>query len=221
MPFSPHPSVAAVLVGAGPATDKAYRAVLDAVVSGSARSGELLSEVDVAAVLGMSRTPVRAAFVRLAGEGLLTLYPRRGAVVVPPDDRQDRDLLETRLMFETTAVGWAVAAGLPAGLADELRNCLSGQDATAEDDVLGFARADRALHEAVVTAAGNTVAGGLFAQTGPRLLRLIHRVAERDVGTRRRLAAEHARLVDLLLAGNAPGYTELLRTHVQEAHGVH
>jgi DNA-binding GntR family transcriptional regulator len=83
VPFSLHESAASVLLGAEPATPKAYRVVLGVVVAGDSAPGELLSEVDVAAVLGMSRTPVRAAFVQLAAEGLITLNPRRGAVVTP------------------------------------------------------------------------------------------------------------------------------------------
>jgi DNA-binding GntR family transcriptional regulator len=220
VPFRSHPSVAEVLAGDLPASEKAYRAVLDAVVSGAAPASSLISEGEVAAELGMSRTPVRTAFTRLAAEGLLVLHPKRGAVVTALDDAEARDLLDTRLMFETTAVGWLAARGRPGELEPRLRESLAEQERTWRDDALAFARADRALHEAVVAAAGNAVATGLFAQTGPQLLRLIHRVAAADAGTRRRLADEHARLAELVLAGDVDGYAGVLQAHVEGGHRV-
>jgi DNA-binding GntR family transcriptional regulator len=213
--FRPHPSAAAVLERDAPATEKAYQVVLSAVVAATAAPGELLSEVDVAAELGLSRTPVRTAFVRLASEGLLTLYPRRGAVVTPVDDEQARDLLDTRFMFETTAVGWLAERGVPDGLRPTLDRCLAEQERAVDGDPLAFAGADRAFHEAVVAGTGNRVAADLFEATGPRLLRLIHRVADRSTATRRRLADEHARLAELALRADASGYTTLLRDHVR------
>jgi DNA-binding GntR family transcriptional regulator len=218
VPFLSPPTVVGVLAADLPASEKAYRAVLDAVVSGAAPASSLVSEGEVAAALGMSRTPVRAAFLRLEAEGLLDLHPKRGAVVRALEEAEARDLLDTRLMFETTAVGWLAGRGVPAGLETTLRGFLSEQERALDDDVLGFARADRALHEAVVAAAGNGVATRLFAQTGPRLLRLIHRAAARDAGTRRRFADEHARLVDLVLSGDADGYAAVLRAHVEGGH---
>jgi DNA-binding FadR family transcriptional regulator len=123
-------------------------------------------------------------------------------------------------LYDTPAGGWVAARARPGALEPRLRESLAEQERTWGDDALGFARADRALHEAVVAAAGNTVATGLFAQTGPRLLRLIHRVAAADAGTRRRLADEHARLAELVLAGDVEGYAGVLRAHVEAGHRV-
>jgi DNA-binding GntR family transcriptional regulator len=207
-----------LLTGApAPATDRAYLAVLDAVVSGTAAPGALLSEVEMAGHLGLSRTPVRAAFVRLAAEGLLTLYPRRGAVVTALEGAQSRDLLETRVMLETTAVRWLAEGGVPQDLGTRLRHCLTEQERAAAGDSLAFAKADQALHDAVVAAPGNRVAAELFTLCGPRLLRLLHRAAERGADVRRRLVDEHAELAGLALAADADGYAALLRRHV----GVH
>mgnify|MGYP001027199435 FL=1 len=66
---------------------RAYQTTKDQILSGVVRGGQLLSEVEVAASLGVSRTPVHEAFLRLAAEDLLELLPRRGAVVVPVPPR--------------------------------------------------------------------------------------------------------------------------------------
>jgi DNA-binding GntR family transcriptional regulator len=174
--------------------------------------GRLLTEGGVADALGMSRTPVREAFLRLEVEGLLALYPKRGAIVAAPGDAEARDLLQTRAMFETTAVKWIAERGAPADLRDTLRGHVERQAAAA--DALEFARADRALHEAVVAAGGNAIALALFEQTGPRLLRHWHQLAE-SAEERRRLLAEHGRLVEMVVAGDVEGYAALLGSHTE------
>ena len=65
------------------AKDRALDYVKTQVLTGAFPGGELISEGEVATALGMSRTPVREAFLRLEAEGLLRLYPQRGALVVP------------------------------------------------------------------------------------------------------------------------------------------
>src|ERR1700759_5486596 len=100
MSFTPHASLAHVLALEGPAADKAYRAVLDAIAAGSAPAGTLLTEGQGAEAIGMRRTPVREAFLRLSTEGLLELYPKRGAVVTAPSQAEIDQLLQVRSMFE-------------------------------------------------------------------------------------------------------------------------
>lgn len=216
MSFTPHASVASVLDGEGPAADKAYRVVLDAIAAGSAPAGTLLTEGLVAETIGMSRTPVREAFLRLSTEGLLELYPKRGAIVSAPSHAETDELLEVRAMFETSAVAWMAARGVPAELEGTLRGHLDAQAGAA--DALEFARSDRALHEAIVAAGANSIANALFAQTGPRLLRYWHRPAER-AEDRARMAAEHGELVELVLAADAPGFAAKLDQHIDGVRG--
>jgi DNA-binding GntR family transcriptional regulator len=214
MSFTPHPSLDRVLSLDGPAADKAYRAVLDAISAGSAPAGTLLTEGQVAEAIGMSRTPVREAFLRLSTEGLLELYPKRGAVVTAPTQAEINELLQVRSMFERSAVEWIAARGVPDGLEATLRGHLEAQAAATE--TLDFARSDRDLHEAIVAAGGNSIATALFAQTGPRLLRYWHAAAAApDVFER--FAAEHGELVELVLAGDAAGFAAKLDQHVAGA----
>ncbi len=215
MSFTPHPSLDHVLTSLdGPAADKAYRAVLDAIAAGSVPAGTLLTEGEVAEAIGMSRTPVREAFLRLNTEGLLELYPKRGAVVTAPTQAEIEQLLQVRAMFEKSAVGWMASRGVPEGLETALRGHLAAQAAATE--TLDFARSDRDLHEAIVAAGGNEIATSLFRQTGPRLLRYWHTTAAAPDVTRR-LAAEHSTLVDLVLAGDAPGFAANLDQHLAGA----
>src|SRR3954452_18206825 len=99
MSFTPHSSLDRVLALEGPAADKAYRAVLDAIAAGSAPAGMLLNEGEVAEGMGMSRRPVLEAFLRLSTEGLLELYPKRGAVVTASTQAEVDEVLQVRAMF--------------------------------------------------------------------------------------------------------------------------
>jgi DNA-binding GntR family transcriptional regulator len=216
MSFTPHASLDRVLALDGPAADKAYRAVLDSIVAGSVMAGTLLTEGQVAEAIGMSRTPVREAFLRLSTEGLLDLYPKRGAIVTAPSRAEVDELLAVRAMFEKQAVAWVAERGVPADLEATLRGHLETQAGTA--DPLEFARSDRGLHEAIVAASGNSIAHDLFAQTGPRLLRYWHEPVV-QAGPRERIAAEHGRLVELVLAADAPGFAAALDAHLAGVRG--
>jgi DNA-binding GntR family transcriptional regulator len=214
MSFTPHSSLDRVLTLDGPAADKAYRAVLDAIAAGSVPAGTLLTEGEVATAIGMSRTPVREAFLRLNTEGLLELYPKRGAVVSAPSQEETDQLLQVRAMFEKSAVEWMAARGVPADLEATLRGHLAEQMAATE--TLDFARSDRDMHEAIVAAGGNEIAASLFAQTGPRLLRYWHTAAQRP-DVLERFADEHRELVDLVLAGDAARFAAKLDEHLAGA----
>ena len=79
-----------------------------ALLAGEFLPGEELSLTEIAARMGVSRTPVREAFQALAAEGLLELRMNRGAVVVGIDEKFIRDHFELRLLLECEAVKRAV-----------------------------------------------------------------------------------------------------------------
>ena len=86
------------------ATEQAYAYAKERILDGRFAGGELISEGDVATGVGLSRTPVREAFLRLESEGLLRLYPKRGALVVPVSAAEVHAVMETRLLVERFAV---------------------------------------------------------------------------------------------------------------------
>jgi DNA-binding GntR family transcriptional regulator len=80
------------------ATERAYAFAKQRILDGRFAGGELISEGDVAAGVNLSRTPVREAFLRLESEGLLKLFPKRGALVVPVSAAEVEHVMETRLV---------------------------------------------------------------------------------------------------------------------------
>ena len=132
------------------AKDRAHEYVKRQVLTGAFPGGELISEGEVAGALGMSRTPVREAFLRLEAEGLLRLYPQRGALVVPVSSEEARAVIEARLVLEQFAArkvigrGAAVRASVFERLSAELQR---QRDAADNADWEEFSDADRAFHD--------------------------------------------------------------------------
>src|ERR1700744_1417223 len=136
-------------VSRGAAKDRAHDYVKRQVLTGAFPGGELISEGEVAAALGMSRTPVREAFLRLEAEGLLRLYPQRGALVVPVSSEEARAVIEARLVLEQFAAGKVIGRGAAVcalvfeRLAGELRR---QHDAPAQPHLGGVLGGDRPFH---------------------------------------------------------------------------
>src|SRR5918997_5888236 len=92
------------------AKDRAYEFTKGRVLDSTFPGGDLITEGEVADALGMSRTRVREAFLRLEGEGLLRLYPKRGALVVPVSAAEVEEVLETRMVVERFAFAKVIRA---------------------------------------------------------------------------------------------------------------
>ncbi len=104
----------AFLAGAAGALPSRTVAVLEAIkhaiLTGELKAGQPLVETDLAEVLGVSKTPVREALKTLAGAGLVTMNPYKGAAVRVVDDEQARHVYDARLLLEPEALARAVAA---------------------------------------------------------------------------------------------------------------
>jgi DNA-binding GntR family transcriptional regulator len=114
------------------ASDRAYAALLDQIQSGALAPGAVLGEVEQAARLGVSRTPLREALSRLAADGLVAQQSPRVTVVTDIDVDDIRALFEVRRALEETAARLAAVradSGAFAALADEFAHSrVQGED---------------------------------------------------------------------------------------------
>ena len=123
------------------------------VQTGRYNPGDRITEQEVAARLGVSRTPVREALRRLESEGLVVSLPWRGVVVAELDRSQVLELYAMREVLEGTAARFAAQHADDAEI-DVMRDILSRQAETGDDGDLA-ARINRDLHEAIYDAARN------------------------------------------------------------------
>jgi DNA-binding GntR family transcriptional regulator len=104
------------------ASDRAYASLLDEIQSGILRPGAVLGEVEQAARLGVSRTPLREALGRLAADGLVAQQSPRVTVVTAIDAGDIREIFEVRRALEESAARLAAERGDAAAFADLARD---------------------------------------------------------------------------------------------------
>jgi DNA-binding GntR family transcriptional regulator len=195
--------------------ERAYAYVKDRIVTGGFPGGTLISEGEVSGALQISRTPVREAFLRLSVEGLLRLYPKRGALVVPISAGEIRDVLDARLLIEVHAARTAIARRRHHELAAELRVILDKHnDPEAARDAHLFTDLDQQFHRTLVEAAGNQLLADFYGALRDRQLRMGAAALHRDPGRPDAILAEHAALADVIDAGDAESVADALAGHI-------
>jgi DNA-binding GntR family transcriptional regulator len=198
------------------ATDRAYDFTKQRVLDSTYAGGDLLTEGEVAEALGLSRTPVREAFLRLQAEGLLRLYPKRGALVVPVSVQEVDAVMETRLLVERFALEKVLAGD---GAAPELVTALTAalerqEKLAAAGDSERFVAEDREFHTTFVTAAGNPIITGLYDSLRDRQRRMISTsllVDEHRIAT---ILVEHRAIVSAVASGDVARAQDVLTTHL-------
>lgn len=198
------------------AAERVYEHVKAGILDGDLAPGSLLTEGDIADEVGVSRTPVREALLRLEVEGLMALYPKKGALVVPVTTDEARDVVEARTVIEVWAAGrvWPRRHELAQELAPHLQDMKDSRD---RGEITAFSIADRAFHEVIVAAAGNAILTKQYRSLRERQL-CITTTAMRVSGPRMRQAIrEHAALVDGLAHGTKAQFLSRTREHLEVA----
>jgi len=193
-------------------TERAYAYTKQRVLDATYAGGDLLTEGEVADALGISRTPVREAFLRLEGEGLLRLYPTRGALVVPVSAGEVEAVMETRALVERYAVAKTMARGVE--VTGAMRAQIARQE-TADGDLDAFVEADRAFHTVFVSAAGNPIVLALYDSLRDRQQRMGVTALRREPRRLGEILDEHRGLVEAIDAGDVEDVLALLDVHLQ------
>jgi DNA-binding GntR family transcriptional regulator len=177
--------------------------------------GDRFTENELCERLGVSRTPVRQALIRLQQEGFVEVMFRAGWRVLPFDFNRFDQLYELRLLLETAAVQrLCQQAGPPGALLQGLKEQWLVAAADRETDPARVAAMDEAFHQALVRAAGNHELSRVHQDVTERI-RIIRRL---DFLKPVRIDAtydEHAKILRAVLAHNADRAALLLRTHIQ------
>ncbi|WP_274560663.1 GntR family transcriptional regulator [Streptomyces spiramyceticus] len=211
MPAAPTASAAPVKIPA--AAERVYAHIKKAVLDRRYEGGTLLTEGDLAEAVGVSRTPVREALLRLEVEGLIKLYPKKGALVLAVSAQEIADVVETRLLVEEFAVRRAVPAA-PALIA-RLEELLEEQKQRAEEgDLAEVAVTDRCFHAEIVRNAGNQILSRLYDQLRDRQLRMGVTIMEAHPDRIAKNITEHAEMLDAIRAGDVEAAAQCVRRHV-------
>src|SRR5271154_4742291 len=209
----------AFLTGAAGALPSRTVAVLEAIkhaiLAGELPPGRALVETDLAALLGVSKTPVREALKTLAGAGLVTMHPYKGAVVRLVDDVQARHIYDLRLLLEPEALGRAVTARYDWTNADHTLDRADASAAQAERSL-----ANRDFHHELYAGCGNPLLVRMLDDLRDQTA-LVSAAAWRHdpafpplVPSWEHEAAEHRSIVNAAQDGEAERAAQLLHEHI-------
>jgi DNA-binding GntR family transcriptional regulator len=195
--------------------DAAYEALKEAIRNNAFPPGYQGSEQEIASRLGMSRTPVHEAVIRLQEEGLVRVLPRRGVVVCAISPEDMREIYEVVIALETASAELlaAKAAGERGPIAEELDAVNARMEAAlAADDLVEWARADERFHQLLVERSGN----GRLARMFHTIMDQSHRARMLTLRLRPRPAAsarEHRAVVEAIRLGDPAAARERAKRH--------
>jgi DNA-binding GntR family transcriptional regulator len=136
-------------------TARVYRVLKERILSQQIEVGTRLRDEELAAQLGVSRTPVREALMYLSQEGLVEVYPRSGTRVRTFTEEDIEEIFEVRAALETLAVRKA-AGRLDPGEVQRLRTLWEAAErALAKGDAAPALKLDQEMHQLILEASGN------------------------------------------------------------------
>ncbi|HMG49657.1 MAG TPA: GntR family transcriptional regulator [Inquilinus sp.] len=200
---------------AEPIAQQVVQALRRAIVTMHIRPGEMLSEQDIATRLGISRQPVREAFIKLGKAGLVRILPQRGTLIVKisPAAVEDahfvREAVECAIVREVArGADRAALAAIGANLAEQ------GRAARAKDPEVFFAL-DDAFHRLLADAAHRQAAWQIIEDIKPQMDR-VRFLSMPDTSPMPALVDQHTAIAEAVMAGDPDAAAAAMRAHLGE-----
>ena len=201
--------------GQGLLKDDAYDRIKHLIQTQVFKPGTFLSERELAARLGMSKTPVRSALERLQSEGFVQISPQQGAVVREPSLNEVVDMIDLRIAVEPHVMRRLAGRLSPLQL-QRLRENLKQQEWVIEaHDVRRCAQLDADFHLMFCEFSGNQEIVRTMRSLLDRLFRTVLRVFAQDVTRIRESYREHLAIVEALEVGDSGRAGTLLVEHLE------
>ncbi len=197
-----------------PITAQVYGQLRRVILTGRLAPGTALSENELSAQFGISRTPCREALIRLAEDGLVTIYAQRGTVVAPIDADGVAQAQFIREALEVAVVGELAGRAERPDL-DGARALLREQArAAAKHAHDRFFELDEAFHRELCALAGRAPVWPVIAGVKTQL----DRVRFLSLPDPRRIAdilEQHGHIINAVDGGNVAGARRAMRTHLR------
>lgn len=197
--------------------DVAYEKVKQRILDNKYHPGYQALEQEIAEDLGVSRTPVREALIRLQHEGLVQLVPRRGVRIVPIVASDMKEIYDVLTSLESMAAELLARRKPSAAELEPMRRATSDmEDALNNDDLEAWAKADERYHRCLIDLCGNrrlaTMANTVRDQ-GHRARMVTLRLREKPVGS----IKDHQDLLAAIERGDWKSAREIHYDHRQRA----
>lgn len=200
---------------AEPVARRVFRELRHAIVTMQFRPGQPLSEQEVAGQLGVSRQPVREAFIKLSESGLLIIRPQRGTFVVKISAKQVMDARFVREAVEL-AVARKAGEGLPARTVHELESNLRAQrDAAGCTNPTAFLELDEAFHRTIALGVDCEYAWRVVEETKAQMDRVRY-LSLPQATPLNRLIAQHEQILEGIRVRCPDAAEAAMRLHLRE-----
>jgi DNA-binding GntR family transcriptional regulator len=202
--------------GAGDSlTAVAYEAIKAEILTNRLRSGDPLPLERFVEELGLSRTPLREAVLRLEKEGLVEVRPRMGTFVSHLDLREIQEMYEVRRELEGLAARLAAGRVQPERLAEVERE-LTAQRLNGKVNYQALSEAGQSLHRLIVESCGNLVLARFIRSLQDHFTRfrsLSLDIPEKILSSHR----EHLQILKALKQGDGEKAEKLIHEHFDHA----
>jgi|SRR5581483_4364183 len=194
--------------------EEAVARVRAMLLEGEIPPGARIPERELCERLKISRTPLREALKVLASEGLVQLLPNRGSRAAKLTDKDMRDLFEVCQGLEALAGELACERISDAEIAAISEFHAAMVEYYRSRDLIQYYRCNRAIHEAIIAAAGNPALSGLYESVTARIRRA--RYVTPMTPPRWALAVqEHEAILNALKRRDGVALAHILRTHLR------
>lgn len=197
------------------ASRQVFRTLRSAIVTMKLKPGEALSEKDIAARLGVSRQPVREAFIKLSEAGLVQVRPQRGTFVVKISAKQVKDARFVREAVEIAVARRACESMTANGIAT-LHQILDQQRAAAEAEAPSeFLLLDEAFHRALALGVDCDYAWRVVEEIKAQMDRVRY-LSLPHATPIDRLIEQHEAIVSAIAARDPAAAETAMRVHLSE-----
>lgn len=197
-----------------PLRDVVFNTLREAILRGDLVPGERLMELQLAAKLGVSRTPIREAIRMLEQEGLAITIPRKGAIVAGMTEKDMQDVLEIREALEELSVQVACDKITDEEVEKLQRNMKNFEHSLKSGDLKKMAQADVEFHDVIYQATDN-----------PKLINMLNNLREqmyryrveylKNPQNHEQLLKEHEAIYRGIVEKDKDAVTEMIRRHIR------
>ena len=196
-----------------PLRDVVFNTLREAILRGDLVPGERLMELQLAAKLGVSRTPIREAIRMLEQEGLAITIPRKGAIVAGMTEKDMQDVLEIREALEELSVQVSCDKITDEDIAELQKNMKNFEHSLKSGDLKKMAHADVEFHDVIYRATDN-----------PKLINMLNNLREqmyryrveylKNPQNHEQLLHEHEAIYKGIVEKDKSAVTEMIRKHI-------
>lgn len=198
---------------------KAYISIKEKIIAGEFKPGQDISEEKIQNELGISRTPIREALMRLQTENLIEIFPRKGIFVSNITQKVIKNVFQIRLMIEPQViriVGTVISKEWLKTMKEKFQKQF---ETVSEESILYYVELDKEFHSHLINACDNqylvNVMNNIFDQN-QRMRYQTYSFNERNVATK----SEHIAIIESLINDDLDTAEKLMKDHIKNAEEI-